>query len=148
VRRRRLVLATGAFDLLHFGHLKALEDAKKAGGSDSRLIVIIARDKTVERRKGKMPIVPEDQRRALVQALKPVDRAILGFEELNIDAVIRRLRPDVIAVGYDQTDILEAVQDVLKDYPKKIKIVRTKRYGPEEFNSSSKIKKKIVEELR
>jgi len=148
VRRSKLVLATGAFDLLHFGHLKALEDAKKAGGSDSRLIVIVARDKTVERRKGRKPIVPEDQRRALVQALKPVDRAILGFEELNINAVIRRLRPDVIAIGYDQNDILEAVQVVLKNYPKKVKIVRTKRYGPEDFNSSSKIKKKIVEELR
>jgi FAD synthetase len=148
VRRRKLVLATGAFDLLHFGHLKALEDAKKAGGSDSRLIVIIARDKTVERRKGKKPIVPEDQRRALVQALKPVDMAILGFEELNIDAVIRRLRPDVIAIGYDQNDILEAVQVALRGCPKKIQIIRTKRYGPEDFNSSSKIKKKIVEELR
>lgn len=148
MRRRKLVLATGAFDLLHFGHLKALEDAKKAGGSDSRLIVIVARDKTVERRKGKTPIVPEDQRRALVQALKPVDRAILGFEALNIDAVIHRLRPDVIAIGYDQNDILEAVQVALRGYPKKVKIVRTRRYGPEDFNSSSKIKRKIVEEFR
>lgn len=59
MRRRKLVLATGAFNLLHFGHLKALEDAKKAGGQGSRLIVIVARDKTVERRKGRKPIVPE-----------------------------------------------------------------------------------------
>jgi len=148
LRRRRLVLATGAFDLIHFGHLKALEDAKKAGGRDSRLIVIVARDSTVERRKGKKPIVPEDQRRALVEALKPVDRAILGYEEMNIGAVIRKLRPDVIAIGYDQDDILEAVKEALKNYSGKVKIIQTKRYGPEDLNSSSKIKRKIVEELK
>ncbi len=148
MRRRRLVLATGAFDLIHFGHLKALEDAKKAGGRDSRLIVIVARDSTVERRKGKKPIVPEDQRRALVEALKPVDRAILGYEEMNIGAVIRKLRPDVIAIGYDQDDILEAVKEALKNYSGKVKIIQTKRYGPEDLNSSSKIKRKIVEELK
>lgn len=148
MKRRRLVLATGAFDLLHFGHLKALEDAKKAGGRNSSLIVLVARDKTVEKRKGKKPILPEDQRRVLVESLKPVDRAILGYEELNIGAVIRKLKPDVIAVGYDQNDILEAVRESLKDYPRKVKVIQTKRYGPEYLNSSSKIKRKIIEELK
>jgi len=148
LKRRRLVLATGAFDLLHFGHLKALEDAKKAGGRNSSLIVLVARDKTVEKRKGKKPILPEDQRRVLVESLKPVDRAILGYEELNIGAVIRKLKPDVIAVGYDQNDILEAVRESLKDYPRKVKVIQTKRYGPEYLNSSSKIKRKIIEELK
>jgi FAD synthetase len=148
LRRRRLVLATGAFDLLHFGHLKALEDAKKMGGRGSRLVVLVARDKTVERRKGRKPILPEDQRRLLVESLKPVDRAILGYEEPNISAVIRKLKPDVIAVGYDQNDILESVKEALRDYPRKVKVVQTKRYGPEDLNSSSKIKRKIIEELR
>ena len=148
LRRRQVVLATGAFDLLHFGHLRALEDAKKAGGRDAKLTVLVARDKTVEKRKGKKPILPEDQRRVLVESLKPVDRAILGYEELNIGAVIRKLKPDVIAVGYDQNDILEAVREALRDYPGKVKVVQTKRYGPEDLNSSSKIKRKIIEELK
>ena len=148
MRRRQVVLATGAFDLLHFGHLRALEDAKKAGGRDAKLTVLVARDKTVEKRKGKKPILPEDQRRVLVESLKPVDRAILGYEELNIGAVIRKLKPDVIAVGYDQNDILEAVREALRDYPGKVKVVQTKRYGPEDLNSSSKIKRKIIEELK
>ena len=77
--RKKTVLATGAFDLLHYGHLAFLEEAKKAGGRNARLIVIVARDKTIEARKGKKPVVPEDQRRALMEALKPVDDAILGF---------------------------------------------------------------------
>ena len=148
LRRQRIVLTTGAFDLLHFGHLKALEDAKKAGGRNSKLIVIVARDMTIQRRKGKKPILPEGQRRALVEALKPVDRALLGYEEMDMDRVIRKLRPDIIAVGYDQHDILDAVQDALKKYPRDVKVVQTKRYGPEELSSSSKIKRKIVEELK
>ena len=148
MRRRKLVLATGAFDLLHFGHLRALEDAKKAGGRDAQLVVLVARDRTVQKRKGKKPILPEDQRRVLVESLKPVDRAILGYEELNIGAVIRKLKPDVIALGYDQNDILEAVTEALKDHPRKVKVIQTKRYGPEDLNSSSKIKRKIIEELK
>ena len=148
MKKNKLVLATGAFDLLHFGHLKALEDAKKAGGRNSRLIVIVARDKTVEKRKGKKPIIPEEQRRALVEKLKPVDQAILGYEEMNIDAAIRKLKPDIIAVGYDQHDILEAVGNALKDYPGKVRIVQTRRYGPKDFNSSTKIKRRIIEELK
>ena len=70
--RRKIVLATGAFDLLHYGHLKFLEEAKKKGGPGSRLYVIVARDKTVMERKGSQPVLPEDQRRVLVEALKPV----------------------------------------------------------------------------
>ena len=76
--KKRIVLATGAFDLLHYGHLNFLQEAKKAGGRNAKLTVIVARDKTVELRKGKKPIVPEDQRRALIEALKPVDDAMLS----------------------------------------------------------------------
>ena len=146
--RKKIVLATGAFDLLHYGHLKALEDAKKSGGRNSRLIVIVARDNTVEKRKGKKPTIPEEQRRALVESLKPVDKAVLGYEEMNMKAAIRKLKPDVIAVGYDQDDILEAVNDALQDYVGKVKVIQTKRYGMRDLNSSSKIKTKIMEELK
>jgi FAD synthetase len=53
--KRKIVLASGVFDLLHLGHVRYLEEAKKAGGKNSELIVIIARDSTVEKRKGKNP---------------------------------------------------------------------------------------------
>ena len=148
LKRKKIVLATGAFDLLHYGHLKALEDAKKSGGKNSRLLVIVARDNTVEKRKGKKPTIPEEQRRALVESLKPVDKAVLGYEEMNMKAAILKLKPDVIAVGYDQDDILEAVNDALQDYVGKVKVVQTKRYGMRDLNSSSKIKTKIMKELK
>ena len=143
--RRKIVLATGAFDLLHYGHLNFLEEAKRAGGRNARLIVIVARDKTVEARKGKRPIVPEDQRRALIEALKPVDDAILGFEDMNYSAVIEKLKPDVIAVGYDQSDIKRAVQEIIEKKGLKIKVFEAKKLSADDIDSSSKIKRRVIE---
>ena len=143
--RRKTVLATGAFDLLHYGHLDFLEEAKKAGGKNARLIVIVARDKTVEARKGKRPIVPEDQRRALMEALKPVDDAILGFEDMNYEAVIETLKPDVIAVGHDQSDVKRSVEEIVKKKGLKIKIFEAKKFSADDIDSSSRIKRRVIE---
>jgi len=143
--RRKIVLATGAFDLLHYGHLDFLEEAKKAGGRNARLVVIVARDKTVEARKGKRPVVPEDQRRALIEALKPVDDAILGYEDMNYEAVIEKLKPDVIAVGYDQSDIKRSVEEIVKKKGLKIKIFEAERFSADDIDSSSKIKRRVIE---
>ena len=53
---RRRVLAASVFDILHYGHLRFLEEAKKAGGEDAELIVVVARDSTVLKLKGRKPI--------------------------------------------------------------------------------------------
>jgi len=143
--KRKTVLATGAFDLLHYGHLDFLEEAKRAGGKNARLIVIVARDKTVEARKGKRPVVPEDQRRALVEALKPVDDAILGFEDMNYEAVIERLEPDIIAVGYDQSDIKRSVEEIIARKGLKTKILEASKFAADDIDSSSKIKRRVIE---
>jgi cytidyltransferase-like protein len=62
---------------------KYLEEAKQAGGKNAKLVVIVARDSTAENRKGRRTVMPEDQRRALVESLKVVDEAILGYENLT-----------------------------------------------------------------
>jgi len=146
--KAKVVLATGAFDLLHYGHYRFLEEAKKSGGSNSKLIVIIARDKTIKKRKGKRPILPEDQRRALVEALKPVDQAILGYERMNVEAVVRKIKPDIIAVGYDQRDMRKTVEEILRKGKFRVKIVQIGRFGSADLNSSSKIKRRVIEEWR
>jgi len=142
------VLASGVFDLLHYGHIRFLQEAKKQGGPDSRLMVIIARDETVRRLKGKAPIVPEDQRRALVEALEVVDEALLGYEEMDLGAVIEKIKPDVVAVGHDQDDIERQTRRIVGEKGLKLRVVRIGRFGIEDLNSSSKIKGKIVEDWR
>jgi FAD synthetase len=144
-KKKKVVLASGTFDLLHFGHVKYLEEAKKAGGENAQLIVIVARDGTVEKRKGKKPVMPEDQRRSLVESLKVVDEALLGYEEFDMGKVIEKIRPDVIAVGHDQDGIEREVRKAVAGKNLDIQVVKIGRFGKEELNSSSKIKRKIIE---
>ena len=147
-KKKRVVLASGTFDLLHLGHVRFLEEAKKAGGKDAELIVIVARDSTVKARKGKKPIMPEDQRRALVESLKVVDEAILGWEDFSIDKVIEKIKPDVIAVGHDQDGIEKEVLKAIENEKKfAIKVAKIGRFGKRELDSSSKIVRKIIESV-
>jgi FAD synthetase len=147
-RKKRVVLASGTFDLLHLGHVKYLEEAKKAGGKNAELIVIVARDSTVEKRKGKRTVMPEDQRRALVESLKVVDEAILGFEGFSIDKVIEKINPDVVAVGHDQQGIEREVRKAIEEKKFNVQVARIGRFGKKELNSSSKIMRKIVESFK
>jgi|GEM_PF-332396 FAD synthetase len=130
------VLAAGCFDLLHYGHLRYLEEAKKLGGEGAELIVVVARDSTILSRKGRPPVMKEDHRRALVEALKPVDKAILGGEDFDTLAVIKEVNPDIIALGYDQDDLAE----LLAKQNLGVKIVKLGKYGEV---SSSMIRKII-----
>lgn len=91
------VMATGVFDLLHAGHLYFLTEAKRLG---DELVVVVARDQTARRLKHE-PYVPEQLRREMVEALKPVDRAVLG-STTDIYETVVSVRPDLIALGYNQ----------------------------------------------
>jgi FAD synthetase len=146
--KRRIVLASGVFDLLHLGHVKFLEEAKKAGGPNAGLIVIIARDSTVLKRKGKKPVIPENQRRALVESLKVVGQAVLGFEKFDTGKVIEKIKPNVIAFGYDQHGMEESVNSYVKRHGLDIKIVRIGKFEEDQMESSSKIKQKIIEDFK
>ena len=140
-------MASGVFDLLHLGHVKFLEEAKKAGGKNAELIVIIARDSTVQETKGRKPIMPESQRRALVESLKVVDEAVLGFENFDIDDVIDRIKPDVIALGYDQAAMERRVREYVDKHGLNVKVVRVGKFKEDELDSSSKIRQKIIEKF-
>ena len=144
-KKKKVVLASGTFDLLHLGHVRFLEEAKKAGGKNAELIVIVARDNTVKARKGKKPIMPEDQRRALVESLKVVDEAILGWEDFSIEKVIERINPDIIAVGHDQVGIEREVMKAIEEKRVSIEVAKIGRFGKKELDCSSKIVRKIIE---
>ena len=141
---RKIVLASGVFDLIHYAHIRFLEDAKNAGGKDAYLIVIVARDKTAEKLKGKKPIIPEDYRRAIVESLKPVDEAILGYRNMSLFETIEKLKPEFIAVGYDQRAVEEEVKKIIESGKMTIRVVRIDHFGPKDLDSSSKIRRKIL----
>lgn len=90
------ILATGTFDLLHPGHIYFLTQARALG---DELFVIIARDSNVTHKP--KPIVPEEQRLEMVSALGIVDKALLGSEK-DMFEPLKQIRPDIIALGYDQ----------------------------------------------
>lgn len=142
------VLAAGVFDLLHYGHIRYLEEAKKIGGDNAKLVVIVARDETVRSLKGSDPIIPEDQRRAVIEALKVVDEALLGFENMDLARVMLQVKPDIVVVGHDQEAIKAQVEKINKAREMNIKIVQIKQFGEDDLNSTSKIKSRIVEGAR
>ncbi len=147
-KKQIIVLASGAFDLVHYGHVHFLKEAKKAGGRNAHLIVIIARDKNIEKIKGKLPVIPENQRRAVIESLKPVDQAFLGYENMSFVDTIQKFKPSIIAIGYDQENIKKEVLEIIEKLGSKVKIVKIDRFCSLELSSSSKIKKKILSELK
>ncbi|MDR1993040.1 MAG: FAD synthase [Nitrososphaerota archaeon] len=144
---RKVVIASGVFDLLHLGHVRFLEDAKKAGGASAKLVVIVARDSTAEKLKGKTPIMNEAHRWALVKSLRVVNEAVLGFEGLDIGESIKKICPDIIALGYDQTEMEQAVKTYLADHKQPVLVVHIDKFGENTLDSSSKIKQQILDKL-
>ena len=136
-----LVVATGTFSVLHPGHITYLEEARTRG---DRLIVIVARDEFVRKRKNSCPI-PEQQRLAVVRALKPVDEAILGDTE-DIFKPIEELKPDIIALGRDQDFKEEELEAELSRRGLKAKVIRVQGYWESELDSSKKIIARIRED--
>jgi len=93
---RTIVLANGCFDLLHVGHVRYLEAAKREGDV---LVVAINTDESVRRNKGEgRPLVPQDERAEVLAALRCVDY-VTAFGETTADELIRALRPQVHAKG-------------------------------------------------
>ena len=97
--------------------------------------------------KVRKPIMPENQRRALVESLRVVDVAVLGLEDFDIGDVIERVKPDVIALGYDQVDMERRVREYVNKHGLSVKVVRLGKFENDELSSSSKIREKIVEKF-
>ena len=149
-KKGKIVLASGVFDLLHLGHVRFLEEAKKAGGLNAKLIVIVARDSTVEKKKSRRPIMPENQRCALVASLRVVDEAMLGCKDFDMEKVLDKIKPDIVAVGHDSnlSGLEQTVAEAVKKKGLKIRMVKVGKFSSDELDSSSKIKQKIAEQFQ
>jgi len=141
----RIVLVGGVYDVLHLGHLAVLAEAKTHGDV---LVVVVATDVTVETLKGRRPVFPEEDRRALVDSLKPVDAAILGYEDVGMgyEQVIEDVKPNVIALGYDQDSLARTITEIVKKKNLKIAIVRLSKFDKEKYLSSSAIRQRFLQE--
>jgi cytidyltransferase-like protein len=118
----RVVLTGGAYDLIHQGHLITLEEAASLGDF---LLVVVARDTTIRKRK-REPIHNEVARKSLLNSLKIVDAAILGDPDDHMK-VVQRILPSVIAIGSDQHHIEEELMQKLSKLGiAEIEIIRLK----------------------
>ena len=138
---KRRVMAAGVFDLLHLGHVHYLTEAKKLG---DELVVVVATDVMVAKRKHQ-PIIPQEQRLALVAALKPVDVAMLGSPQDQYQTVAA-VKPDVIALGYDDYHKAEEIRaELAKRGMADVEVARMPRFDVHDLNGTRKIVKRILE---
>ena len=104
------VMAVGVFDLLHAGHLHYVEQAKSLG---DELVVVVAHDDTVRKQKHE-PITSHELRCRMVSGLKPVDTAMVGNPPISpIFDILDVVKPDIIALGYDQKHSVDAIREGL-----------------------------------
>ncbi len=134
-------MATGTFDIIHPGHGYYLEESKKVGGNNARLVVVVARDATVRSTK-RVPVVDEEQRVNVVKMLKPVDEAYLG-STTDMFEIVEKINPDIITIGPDQTYNIEGLKKQLKTRGINADVVKIVGYNECPLDSTCKIIKKI-----
>lgn len=123
------VVCAGTFDHLHPGHLDFLRQAKSLG---DELVVIVARDATVYRLKGFYPTYNEEVRKKNIEDTKIADIVVLGNFAADILSILEEIKPDIIALGYDQR-VKET--DILKRFPE-LEIKRMQPYCADKYKSS------------
>jgi len=129
------VMCFGSFDVIHPGHMFYLREAKRFG---DKLVVVIARNSTIMKIKGKEPKYNERERLEHVRDIQHVDRAVLGYEADPYE-IIEEINPDIICLGYDQDSYSENLAEKLKERGMTPKIYRLKAYK-EHIYKSSKLK--------
>ena len=117
---RSIAFANGCFDVLHVGHIRYLEGAKAEA---DRLAVAINDDESVRTLKGPgRPILSAADRAELVSALRPVDYVVI-FSALDVNELLRVLKPDVHCKGTDYTVETVPERDTVRSYGGRTAIV-------------------------
>ncbi|HMD78820.1 MAG TPA: adenylyltransferase/cytidyltransferase family protein [Nitrososphaerales archaeon] len=132
--RRKIVVVFigGGFEVIHRGHLYTIETAKSLGDV---LVVSVARDSTIRRRKHRAPLANEKERVKLLSSLRQVDAAILGAQG-DIYKTLVKVRPDVVALGYDQYHSESEIAREARRRGLRIRVVRLDSPYPKTKTSS------------
>ena len=136
-----VVLAGGVFDIIHPGHIHTLNSAKSLGDV---LLVVVATNQTAEKMKKRIPLHNQEQRQNLVNSLSMVDLCIVGHEG-DIFKTVEFVKPDIIALGYDQIHQEKFITDGCKKLNLNVKVARLQSPNPE--ISSSQIEKDYGENI-
>jgi rfaE bifunctional protein nucleotidyltransferase chain/domain len=137
---RRVVLANGGFDVVHAGHVRYLEAARREGDV---LIVALNSDRSLRRLKGPgRPVLPESERAGIIAAFGCVDYVTL-FDGPNVGPILRALRPDVHAKGSDYTKDTVPERATVRKYGGRIAIA-----GGPKIRSASEVIPRIVARMK
>lgn len=138
-KSEKIVLTNGCFDVLHVGHIRYLHAAKQLGG---RVVVAVNSDASVCALKGAgRPIMPAEERAEILAALADVD-AVVIFDEPDVRALIREIRPDIHAKGTDYTPETVPERDVVKECGGRVEIVG----DPKDHSATEIIQNRLAQE--
>lgn len=139
--KRKVVMTTGCYDILHAGHVRHLEKARSLG---TKLIVALNSDSSVKLLKGdSRPINPQNQRKSVLEALRCVDE-VRVFDGQNALELIEQIKPDILSCGYGYTENKIVGKELVESYGGKV-VVTCKNDAKNEEPSTTKIVEKVRE---
>ncbi len=127
------VMVFGVFDTVHEGHRHLFREAKKVG---DYLIAVAAADAIAKELKGKSPKKDITERIAELEQEIEVDEVMVGDEETGSWEIIKKVKPHVIAVGYDQKAMKKSLENSLEDFNWLIELETVSAHQPEKYKSS------------
>ena len=129
----RKVIVFGVFDGIHEGHRHFFREAKELGG---HLTAVVAPDEVVKILKGRRPNRNVAERIAHVEMQDDVDGAVVGDMETGSWEIVKKMRPDVIAVGYDQKILKKSLENSMSDFDWPLEIETISAREPEKYHNS------------
>ena len=123
----RVIFTGGVFDIIHPGHIHTLNAAKALGDV---LVVVVATDTTTQKMKKRKPLHSQEQRRDLVNSLSMVDLCVIGHEG-DIFKTVDQIKPEIIALGYDQLHQEKFITDGCRKLNLNTKVARLQSPIPE-----------------
>lgn len=131
---QKKVVIFGVFDGIHEGHLSFIREARVYG---EQLIAIVARDESVFKLKGKLPIKDQEKRIKELLEIPEIDLVLLGDLEEGSYKALKEVNPQVVFLGYDQQNLFDSMKEAMKSgVLKEVELVYGKAHEPQIFKSS------------
>lgn len=138
----KTIMLFGTFDILHAGHINLFKQAKKYG---DYLFVVVSRDVNAKKIKKHQPIFNEKERLEVLKNIKLIDEVVLG-SKINPYKFVKIIKPEIIALGYDQKNYVNGLKNFLKQNNLPIKVLRLKSYNSNKYKSH-KIRQQLEKQL-